>query len=175
MTQRKRVRWVEGVMPDGPVVGAVLVAAAAIVLTSAAVPDLGRYQLVAISAVCLIGFALTREYGLAVPAGVIGGGGIGLLVITGGTNPINAGLFLLGIAGGFAAIWILGMLARPPERHPWPLVPAAVIGLVGGSITIGRPDVINWVFIVAAVVAAVIGIGLLVRRASSTDEVASRG
>lgn len=162
-------------MPDGPVVGMVLVAVAAIVLISAAVPDLSRYQLVAISAVCLIGFALTREYGLAVPAGVIGGGGIGLLIITGGTDPINAGLFLLGIAGGFGAIWILGMLARPPERHPWPLVPAAVIGLVGGSITIGRPELIDWVFIAAAVIAAVIGVGLLVRRASSTDEVARRG
>ena len=57
MTQRTRVRRVEGVLPGAPVVGAVLLAVAAIVLVS----ELEPYRLIAIDAVCLIGFALTRE------------------------------------------------------------------------------------------------------------------
>lgn len=165
MTKRR----VEGVMPDGPVVGMVLVAVAAIVLISAAVPDLSRYQLVAIGAVCLVGFALTREYGLAIAAGVTGGGGTGLLIITAGADPASAGYFLLGFAGGFAAIWLLGLLAAPSQRHPWPLVPAAVIGLVGGAISAGRPELINWVFIAGAVVFAVVGAGLLLRRSRASS------
>ena len=170
MTQRTRVRRVEGLLPDAPVVGAVLLAVAAIVLTSALVPELGRYQLIAIGAVCLVGFALTREYGLAIAAGVTGGGGAGLLIITSGSEPASAGQFLLGIAGGFAAIWLLGLLAAPPERHRWPLVPAAVIGLVGGAISIGRPELINWVLIGGAIVFALVGAGLLLRRSRAGSE-----
>src|SRR5207344_1026558 len=79
-----RTRRIEGVIPDRSVLGVTSLAIGAIVLTGFVVPDVERYSLLAISAVLLVAFALTREYGFAVPAGITGGLGTMVYLVTSG-------------------------------------------------------------------------------------------
>ena len=73
-------------------------------------------------------------------------------------------MFFLSIAGGFASVWLLGLLAAPQERHPWPLVPAAILGSIGLAFASGQPGALSWIQVAVAVVIIVAGAGMLLRR-----------
>jgi hypothetical protein len=161
-----RTRRIEGVVPERPVLGAALLAIGAIVLTGIVVPDLERYSLLAISAVLVAAFALTREYGFAIPAGITGGVGTMVYLVTSGSIPptsVPATVFL-SLAGGFAAVWLLGLAARPRTTHPWPLVPAAILGLIGTAFAAGQPGALDWIQAGVAVLLVVAGGVLVLRR-----------
>ena len=79
-TTQPRTRHIEGVIPERTVVGVTLAAIGAIVLTGFVFPDFERFSLLSISAVLLAAFAVTREYGFAIPAGITGG--IGTMVFS---------------------------------------------------------------------------------------------
>src|ERR1044072_612542 len=128
-TAATRARPIQGVVPARPTLGAALAAIGMLVLAALLVPDLERYSLVSISAVLLVAFALTREYAYAIPAGITGGIGTMVLLVTSGSvapASVPAAVFL-SIAGGFAAVWVLGLLAKPRTAHPWPLIPATIL------------------------------------------------
>jgi hypothetical protein len=161
-----RTRRIEGVVPERPILGAVLAAIGTIVLAGFVVPDTERYTLVTISAVLLVAFALTREYGYAVPAGITGGVGTMVLLVTSGSIApayVPATVFL-SIAGGFAAVWLLGLVAIPRTTHPWPLVPAAILGLIGTAFAAGQPGALEWIQAGVALVLVVAGIAIVARR-----------
>lgn len=73
-----------------------------------------------------------------VPAAVLVAFGVGLLVPTwfGLPGDVRAASFLAALAIGFAGVY----LARP--RHRWPLVPAAILGVVSMFELYGRGDVV---------------------------------
>jgi hypothetical protein len=161
-----RTRRIEGVVPERPVLGAALLAIGAIVLTGFVLPDVERYALLAISAVLLVAFALTREYGYAIPAGITGGVGTMVYFVTSGSiapASVPAAVFL-SLAGGFAAVWLLGLAARPRTTHPWPLVPATILGLIGIAFAAGQPAALDWIQAGVAIVLVVAGGALVLRR-----------
>ena len=161
-----RQRRVEGVVPEGRLLGITLLIIGTIIAAGFVFDDLDRYTLLAVSVTCLVAFALSREYGFAIPAGITGGLGTAVLFITGGTfgPAATPGVLFLSVAGGFAAVWLLGLLAKPIERHPWPLVPAAILGSLGVAFAAGQPGAIAWVQVGIAAVIIVAGLGLVLRR-----------
>ena len=63
---------------------------------------------------------MTREYGFAIPAGITGGIGTMVYLVTSGSidpSSVTTVVFL-SMAGGFAAIWPLGLAALPRTTHP---------------------------------------------------------
>jgi hypothetical protein len=164
---QSRSRRVEGVVPEGPVLGLTLVAIGATVLAGFAFPEIQRYHLLIISALTLAAFGLTREYAYAIPAGLTGGLGTMTLLITGGTlDPVSvAAIPFLSLSGGFLAIWLLGLAALPRSIHPWPLVPATILGLMGAGILARQPMTIDWIQAGVATVLVVAGTAVLLRRA----------
>jgi hypothetical protein len=164
-TTMTRERRIEGVVPERPILGAVLAAIGTIVLAGFLVPDLERYSLVTISAVLLVAFGLTREYAYAIPAGITGGVGTMVLLVTSASiapASVPAAVFL-SIAGGFTAVWVLGLFAVPRTTHPWPLIPATILGLIGTAFAAGQPGALDWIQAGVAIVLVVAGLTAIVR------------
>jgi hypothetical protein len=165
-----RERRVEGVVPERTVLGLTLFAIGLVVLAGLFVGDLDRYTLVLVSAICLGAFALTREYGYAVPAGITGGVGAMVLVTSSIANdPLASGsAFFPCLASGFAAVWVLGLFAVPRETHPWPLVPATVLGFMSLAISSRNPSAIDWLVAAIAVVLIAGGVAMALRHRRAT-------
>lgn len=143
----------------------VFVAIGVAILVGVVAPDASRYVLASIAGLCLVGFVLTRDYGFAVAAGVMGGIGTAVALIAGSADPSAAGpVFMLSVAGGFTATWLLGLASRPAESHPWPLVPAGITALIGTSLALDRPALLDGAVVVASIVIIVVGVRLFVRR-----------
>jgi hypothetical protein len=161
-----RVRRVEGIVPDRTVLGLTLLAIGSIILAGFAIQGFDRYTLVGVSAICLIAFALSREYGFAIPGGITGGLGTMVLITSSGPlDPMTTStVFFLSLAAGFAAIWVLGLLAVPRETHPWPLAPATVLGTLGFLAAAGQPSAFAWVQAGIATILVVGGAGMVLRR-----------
>ena len=161
----RRERKVEGIVPERTILGITLLAIGSVIFAGLVVPDLDRYTLLLVSAVCLVAFAFTREYGFAVPAGITGGLGAMVLVTSSVTNDplVTGSAFFLCVAGGFVAVWILGLLALPRETHPWPLVPATVLGIMGLAVLTKTPGAIDWLTAGIAVALITGGLGMVVR------------
>jgi hypothetical protein len=166
-----RERRVEGVVPERTILGITLLAIGLVVIGGLFVPDLDRYTLVLVSAVCLGAFALTREYGYAVPAGITGGVGAMVVVTSSITNdPLLSGsAFFLCLAGGFVAVWVLGLFALPRETHPWPLIPATVLGIMGLAILTQNPAALDWLKAGIALALITGGIVMVVRHRLGTE------
>jgi hypothetical protein len=162
----RRERKVEGVVPERTILGITLLAIGLVVIGGFLVRDLDRYTLILVSAVCLGAFAMTREYGYAVPAGITGGVGAMVLVTSSIANDpaVSGSAFFLCLAGGFVAVWVLGLFALPRETHPWPLVPATVLGIMGLAILTQTPAAFDWLKAGIAVALITGGIVMIVRR-----------
>jgi len=161
-----RVRRVEGLVPERAVLGAALLAIGATILAGSVIPDFDRFTLLIVSAICLTAFAVSREYGFAVPAGVTGGVGTMILLTSSGSlDPMTSGsVFFLSIATGFVAIWVLGLVADPVERNPWPLAPASVLGVMGVLLAARQPAAFDWVQVGLATLFVVGGAAMILRR-----------
>jgi hypothetical protein len=154
----ERQHYVEGILPERSVAGLVLIVIGAIIVISRLVPGTGQYVLLAVGITCLVAFLLTREYGWAVAAGIISGFGVGVILSSLYADPTDGMAFMLSVAGGFAAVWILGFAADPPERNPWPLVPAVILAAVGISIITDMPGLVDWVIVAIAVILVLVGL-----------------
>jgi hypothetical protein len=159
-----RARKVEGVVPERTILGVTLLAIGSVIFAGLVVPDLDRYTLLLVSAICLVAFAFTREYGFAVPAGITGGLGAMVLVTAVTTDPLVAGsAFFLCLAGGFVSVWVLGLLALPRETHPWPLVPATALGIMGLAVVTKNPGAVDWLTAGIALALITGGLAMAVR------------
>lgn len=99
----------------------------------------GLLILPALSLIFLAWGIITRQSGLFIPAGILGGIGAGTLLITSGfdwTDDAEGGVFLLAFALGWVAIPILSTIFTD-ENHWWALIPAAILGLVGAALLFG--------------------------------------
>lgn len=160
-----RTRRIEGVVPERTVLGVTLAAIGAVILTGFAVPDLERYTLLSISAVLLVAFAFTREFGYAIPAGITGGLGVMVYLVTGGSiDPTSVpAVVFLSMAGGFASIWALGLAALPRTIHPWPLIPATILGLLGIAFATREMVLVDWIRAGVALLLVVAGAAMVLR------------
>jgi hypothetical protein len=154
---------VEGIVPERRLLGTVLLIVGAILAAGFFFPAFDQFTLASISFTLLGAFGLTREYGYAIPAGITGGLGTAILAITAGTfgPAMTPAVFLLSFAGGFLTVWVLGLLASPRVVHPWPLVPATILGSLGLAFAAGQPGAVSWVQVGVATVIVLAGVGLL--------------
>jgi len=136
-----------------------LIAIGALIILSPFAGQLGIYGPVAIGAFSLVAFVTTRQYGFAVASGVIGGAGAAIIFAT-STPDVSLGgaAFMGSLAVGFALVWILGLVARPSETHPWPLVPAALLGSIGVAAATDLPIIANVAMAAFALALVVLGI-----------------
>ena len=84
-----------------------------------------------IGLVFAVAYAATRRYGLLIPAGIMTGLGVGILLEDSGVagEPV-----VLGLGLGFLAIYAGDLLvsgARQPGRW-WPLIPGAILMVIAG-------------------------------------------
>ena len=155
-TETPARRSMDGILPEKAVGGLVLVAIGLIIIASNVIPGFGEWALLAVGVACLVAFALTREYGLAAAAGITGGLGVGVILTTRFSDPFDGVVFLLAFAGGFAAVWFLGLLAKPRETNLWPFIPAILFAAVAVTI-VTETSVLLDALVVIGVIALIAG------------------
>ena len=154
-TRRERPR-LDGILPEKVVGGLVLLAIGIVLLAGRLVPGFGEYALLAVGVVCLVAFALTREYGYAVATGITGGLGVGIILTRFFTDPYDGVAFMAAFGGGFVVVWLLGLLSDPRETSPWPFIPAILFFAVAMTI-VTETSVIFDTLAVVAIVALILG------------------
>ncbi|MEZ4512898.1 MAG: hypothetical protein R3C62_13585 [Chloroflexota bacterium] len=104
--------------------------------------DFGMLIVPMIGVVLLLAGILTRNAGTIIPGGIMSGIGLGIWLITGPFSDMpgdaEGGVFML----AFAAGWLLIVAATAvftPKVHLWPLIPAAIMALIGGGVLYGDP------------------------------------
>jgi hypothetical protein len=167
MTANDRPRALDGMIPEKAVGGLVLVAIALIVIASYLIPGFGEYALLSVGIVCLVAFVATREYGYAVAAGITGGMGVGVLLTTLYRDPYDGVAFMLAFAGGFVAVWLLGLFARPRETNGWPFIPAILFVAVAVTIVTESSILLDSLVVIAVV--ALIAFGLKALREARSE------
>ena len=92
----------------------------------------GDVIVLVIGLVFAIAFAGTRRYGLLIPAGILTGLGLGIVLEDSG---VQGEPVVLGLGMGFLAIYGADLLtsgARAPGRW-WPLIPGAILTVIAGA------------------------------------------
>ena len=125
--------------------------------------DFGLIILPAMGVIFLAWGLGSRQVGLLVPGGVLGGIGLAIIltdnVLTDLSGDAEGGIFVLAIAAGFLLVWLLGSLVlREPSW--WALIPAGIMGVIGVALMIGGQalealELINYVWPVALIVGGV--------------------
>lgn len=120
------------------VTGVVLIALGLVFLAGQLL-DLGVGMLPLLAAGFLAAGVATRQPGWFVPAGILGGIGLGAVLTDSGVavGPGEGGVFLLSFALGWLTIDPLSRLfARTPQ--PWAYIPAGIMALIGGAVLLGE-------------------------------------
>ncbi|ACL25668.1 hypothetical protein [Chloroflexus aggregans] len=81
----------------------------------------------------------THEAGWFIPAGILGGVGLGAILVDTLLLPesLEGGVFLLSFAAGWVSIPLLSALFAD-ERVWWPFIPAGVMAVIGSLILVGE-------------------------------------
>lgn len=129
----------------GNVVGGLILIAAGVLALAAQFVDIGEMMgwivLGGLGLIFIIAGIATRQSGFFIPGGILAGLALGTwLMITPDWewNGVDeGGLFLLAFAAGWALIPVLSILFSRDERHLWALIVAAILALVGASVSFG--------------------------------------
>lgn len=108
----------------------------------------------------LVWWIFTGNYGLLVPAGVLGGLGAGLML---GEAGFYGNAAALGLGAGFVAIYLLDALRHRHRSNWWPLVPGAVliaVGLLQNTTGWGRLGDLGWPLFLIVAGVIVVGVAL---------------
>jgi hypothetical protein len=111
--------------------GAVLIAIGAALLLGQLVGDIGQFVTLAIGLFLLVLFAVTRHPGALIGGGIVTGLGAGVLVAGNTEGAIAGAAVLFGLGLGFIGVWLVGTLMRIAETKVWPLIPGAILVVVG--------------------------------------------
>ncbi len=101
---------------------------------------LGRLILPGLGIIFLMWGIISRNFGLIIPGGILSGLGSGVFLIEGQFSHIEeihkGGLVMLSFAAGWA---LITLLSRPVSGkfEFWPLIPGAIIGLIGAALFSG--------------------------------------
>jgi hypothetical protein len=139
--------------------GAVLIAIGAGLLLGQVFGDAGQFILVGIGIVLLLLFAVSRNPGTLIGGGIVTGLGAGVLVAANTTGDIAGAAVLFGLGLGFVGVWLVGTLLRIPETKVWPLIPGAILVVIGLVVLAGPEagEALEWLWPVA-----LIGVGVVV-------------
>lgn len=114
---------------------------------------------------------LTRQSGLLIPGGILGGIGLGILLITGpyeiASEELQGGVFMLAFAFGWFLIPILSTIFTG-DNHWWALIPGGIMALIGGGLLFGGAAlaVLEFLGQIWPVFLILIGIFLILRRST---------
>jgi hypothetical protein len=123
--------------------------------------DIGGEAVVAIiGGGLLVGYAVTRRYGLLVPGGILSGLGLGIIWQERVLQDAG-GAVLVGLGVGFLAVYLIDAFARRGRALWWPVIPGGItltIGLMleagpGGTLVAVAP---LWPIVVIAIGAALV-------------------
>ncbi len=141
--------------------GAVLIAIGAALLLGQVVEDAGQFILVGIGIVLLVLFAVTRNAGTLIGGGIVTGLGVGVVIAANTSGDIAGAAVLFGLGLGFVGVWLVGTLMRIPETTIWPLIPGAILVVIGFVVLAGpeAAQALEWLWPVALIGAGVVVIG----------------
>lgn len=151
--------------------GAYVGAALLIVIGGAAlIANLGGSTLVyetiplALGVAFFVAYFATRQYGFLVPAGILSGVGAGLLVAN-LANVSDAGPFAtIGGGLGFILIFAMDVLVSRTAARWWPVVPGALMVVVGTTSAADDQLIIRQLQVWSPVLLIAIGVLILVSR-----------
>jgi hypothetical protein len=136
--------------------GAILVVIGLVLLGAQWLGITGAGVLGASAAVFLAAYAGSRTYGLLIPGMILTGLAVGVGLQESGYDA-RGGFVVVGLAGGFLAIYLIDALTGHLERW-WPLIPGGILAVVGASeVTRGTAaaDAIERLWPLALVVAGI--------------------
>lgn len=103
--------------------------------------NIGMLFLPALGIIFLVWGLLTRTFGLIIPGGILGGIGLGAALMEGPlaglAEPTQGAIFLLAFAAGWVLISLLSKFTAGTFQW-WPLIPAGIMGLIGGLLAAGE-------------------------------------
>lgn len=128
------------------------------------VPIDGSLLFLGLGLAFFIGRIITRNYGLAVPAGILLGFGSYVALDDANLLPTSDdGWFFVLLGLGFLAVYLIGL--RPTAV--WPLFPAAILSVFGlillGVVDLSRLAQFAWLVVYWPLILVVVGLWLLVR------------
>jgi hypothetical protein len=126
---------------DRFLIGAALIAFGALALAAQLVKSeqVGLILMPGVAAIFVAWGLATRNPGLMIPGGIIGGLGLGSVLQAGPLAQFEqgsegaGGVFLLSLALGFVAVTMLSRLFTS-YTHWWALIPGAILSALGGAI-----------------------------------------
>jgi hypothetical protein len=95
------------------------------------VPDGGMWIPFIIGLCFLAAFVVKREYGFLVVGSILAGVGIGIVLGRQVPGDLSGPVFMVSLATGFVAIWLISTLLRLPGSHWWPFIPGGILAFVG--------------------------------------------
>ena len=117
--------------------GAVLIAIGAGLLLGQLVEEAEQFILLGIGLALLVLFAVSRNPGALIGGGIVTGLGAGVLVAANTEGDIAGAAVMFGLGLGFIGVWLVGMLMRIKETTIWPLIPGAILVVLGFVVLAG--------------------------------------
>jgi hypothetical protein len=102
-------------------------------LAGIVVPGIERYVVLSVGLVILVFFLLTRSPGALIGGGIVSGVGVGIALASLEPGRLGGALFLVSLGCGFLFVWLIGWILQLHETRVWPLIPGAILVLVGAS------------------------------------------
>lgn len=115
------------------IVGLGLVVVGVALLAGIVVPGVERYVVLAIGFAVLVMFLITRSPAALIAGGIVSGVGVGIALASLEPGRLGGALFLVSLGSGFLFVWLIGWILQLPETRIWPLIPGAILVLVGAS------------------------------------------
>lgn len=122
--------------------GIILIAMGAVILAAQleAFANLRLFFLPALGLLFLAWGIPNRSFGLVIPGGILCGIGVGIAIIAGpaanAAEPVKGAIFFLAFAAGWLLIALLSTFTDATFQW-WPLVPALILGSIGGLLLAG--------------------------------------
>jgi hypothetical protein len=137
------------------------------------VTDVGGEAVVAvIGGTFLVAYALKRTYGFLVAGGIMTGLGLGIVWET--QAPESGAAVLLGLGGGFLAVYIIDLVVRGRAAMWWPVIPGGIVGTIGALLALEAEGALEQLDAVWPIGLVVVGALLLIaevgRRTRSAPE-----
>lgn len=154
--------------------GAVLIVIGAGILLGQLFGDAEQYILLGIGVLLLVLFAVSRNPGTLIGGGIVTGLGVGVVIAANTTGDIAGAAVLFGLGLGFAGVWLVGTLMRIPETTVWPLIPGAILVVIGFVVLAG-PEMAEtfemlWPVLLIGIGVVVIGAAFLRRGGGSSGD-----
>ena len=146
--------------------GAVLIAIGAALLLGQLVGETGQFVLLGLGLVLLLLFAVSRNPGTLIGGGIVTGLGVGVVIAANTSGDIAGAAVLFGLGLGFVGVWLVGTLMRIEETTIWPLIPGAILVVLGFVVLAGpeMAEAFAWLWPVLLIVLGVVVIAAAVLR-----------